>query len=106
MNTAHQRLTHVVTLIAILAAAVLALASGSPEPTAASTASAARPVIELPRVVVTGTRAAAQAMEVVQFPRVVVTGRRMTDADPAVAQGAQVRSVKPVASAQASASRG
>ena len=96
------RLTHVIVIVALLSAAIVAASGESTATPSPSAQAAAMKVVQLPRVEVIGKRVAQPAVTVVQLPRVVVTGRRVTDVPPAVAQG---RSTKPVASASASESR-
>lgn len=102
-STRLSRLTHVVVIVALLSAAMVAVSGESTVTQSPSAEAPAMTVVQFPRVEVIGKRIAEPAVTVVQLPRVVVTGRRVPDAQPAVAQG---RSTKPVASASASESRG
>ena len=110
MNTARMnpspslsRLTHVVVIIALLSAAIVAVSGESTATQSPSVPTPALTVVQLPRVEVVGKRVAEAAPTVIRMPWVVITGRRVTDAQPAVAQG---RSAKPVASASGSELRG
>lgn len=102
-STRLTRLSHLVVIVALFSAAIIAVSGESTATPLPSVKPPAVTVVQLPRVEVVGKRIAQPAVAVVQLPRVVITGRRVTDAQPTVAQG---RSTKPVASASASVTRG
>jgi len=78
------RWTPAVTLAATLAAAFMVQASNAQ-------AAQPMPVVTLPKVEITGSRALLQATPVVTLPRVTVIGKRMAPAATELAQTAAAR---------------